>query len=320
LRKKELVVSIGGGLGNQLFQFAATQRFSASHEIYIEKEFLKPRNYTNGISELESVRFPIAFRVKHVKDLNGILSKSLGYLLSRSSKKKLTTRFQIVFLIIIKAFCTLYLMICCRKYYKIVVSDNLGYSALDLREKNYWLIGYFQSYLYLDAHALNFFREIEPVSPSKNFDNLFNKAKEARPCIIHLRLGDYLKENEFGIPSRKYYDDAIKHLLDSGFNGQFWVFSDDLAEAKVRLNRVDVRDISYISTEKLSSIEVLKVMSQGSCFVIANSTFSYWAATISISNVHSVIAPKTWFSQLSEPDRLIPQNWLRIESKERSFS
>jgi hypothetical protein len=69
--------------------------------------------------------------------------------------------------------------------------------------------------------------------------------------------------------------------------------------------------VKVINDEGLLPIEVLHLMSIGSSYVIANSTFSWWAAKL--SNSRQVIAPEPWFVGAKEPSQLIPDEWLRLK-------
>jgi hypothetical protein len=162
---------------------------------------------------------------------------------------------------------------------------------------------------------LNQINNAELEYPSTDFDNLMQQILEEKPCLIHLRLGDYLEERDFGLPSMEYYKAAISDLEHSGYNGRYWIFSDDLELAKEKLASIIRPNYRFIQTQHLSSAEVLKIMSCASHFIIANSTFSYWGAMLSRTPQKLVYSPFPWFKNLEEPRRLIPQEWTRIDSE-----
>jgi hypothetical protein len=63
-----------------------------------------------------------------------------------------------------------------------------------------------------------------------------------------------------------------------------------------------------------SPAATLEVMRFGAGYVIANSSFSWWAAFLSKKPDVEVIAPQPWFQGMDEPRDLIPPNWQRIEA------
>lgn len=316
MSRKQLVISLGGGLGNQLFQYAAANSYSHSHEVFLETELLKPRRFRQNISEIESLEFNESLEVLKIRDRFNLKSRLSGYLISRSaatSSAKLTSRIK---LFLVRWILSILLLVSTRRIFRIIVSDDLGYVEKTIPNSNCWLIGYFQSFRYLTDKTVGSVRESCPVIQSENYLELYTLALSKHPTIIHLRLGDYLNEKSFGLPSPSYYQEALKYLLSQGITSEFWVFSDDLDLARERLKGMQLQNIHFIESVGLSSAEVLKIMSLGVNFVIANSTFSYWAASLSTNPNKIVVAPKSWFSKISEPKDLIPKKWIRISSLE----
>jgi hypothetical protein len=67
-----------------------------------------------------------------------------------------------------------------------------------------------------------------------------------------------------------------------------------------------------IDSEGMSTIETLEVMTHGSGFVIANSSFSWWGATLRQKVEAPVCAPAPWFRNIVEPLDIRPENWLNF--------
>ena len=88
-----------------------------------------------------------------------------------------------------------------------------------------------------------------------------------------------------------------------------WLFSDQIESAKNRIPpelQSKTRLIAEVDGNDYSS---LIAMTLGQDFVIANSTFSWWAARLSSNPNTRVIFPSPWFKGMPEPKNLIPTNW-----------
>lgn len=314
MHKRQIVVSLGGGLGNQLFQFAALQQFRNTHQTFIECGLLHPRIASGNSSEAETLDVVKRTGKIEIKIGKSFLSKLAGYLISRSSQSN-RSQAQVILLEIARIIFTAGLLISTGKRYEVYVSNDLGFTELNVENSNYWLIGYFQSYKYITDEIVNEIKESNFDITNTELIGNWNHTNKNETCLIHLRLGDYLTETKFGLPSKDYYVAAINHILSKGFEGEFWIISDDLEHAKERLAEVEFKNFNYVDTSEGNSIEVLKLMSSCSNFIIANSTFSYWSAILGASTSSTVIAPKTWFTEMREPRDLIPKTWCRIDSE-----
>jgi hypothetical protein len=196
---------------------------------------------------------------------------------------------------------------------RLQTGQGVGYSNLDKNYKNIYLVGYFQSYKYAQAkkeilHEIT----VEPAGPELEY--LTNQSLAETPLVVHLRFGDYLKEKDFGIPSSQYYAKAISEIQSRRKFGSIWVFSDDLRMAKEKLkldNEVPIRWINSVDNSVVSTIQAMRL---GYGYVIANSSFSWWAAFLTQHIEAEVIAPKPWFMNLASPSELIPPNWSEIDA------
>jgi hypothetical protein len=48
--------------------------------------------------------------------------------------------------------------------------------------------------------------------------------------------------------------------------------------------------------------------------VIANSTYSWWAATLGNPN-KTIACPSKWFAQMVDPEDLYPEGWIKVSSE-----
>jgi hypothetical protein len=196
--------------------------------------------------------------------------------------------------------------------FSVRVSNNLGNDPkFESDGKNEIIVGYFQTEIVA--------RRVRSIKDSlfqgvceDLYQEYLRLAKEEQPLLVHVRLGDYLGEQSFGILSPEYYKTSITHLWNLGLYKKIWLFSDQPNDAMIRIP-MELRDKTrLISAENLDSAETLRIMTVCKGFVIANSTFSWWAAYLRNEINSPVLAPKPWFAGLPEPADLIPAEWKRI--------
>lgn len=141
------------------------------------------------------------------------------------------------------------------------------------------------------------------------------KIKSCGAVSLHIRRGDYVTSattNKFhGICSLDYYEKAIKYIADSVKNPYFFVFSDDIEWVKQNL-KIN-HPVEYVSDRVLKDYEELILMSYCKHNIIANSSFSWWGAWLNSNPEKIVIAPKQWFADASvDTSDVVPESWIRI--------
>jgi hypothetical protein len=179
--------------------------------------------------------------------------------------------------------------------------------------------GYFQTYRYFEYLRKLDSRLIQiSWNDSQWVDSLRKRIEEENPIIIHVRLGDYLKEKDrIGLLSIEYYRKALTLLFNEHGSQPIWVFSDEIEKAEIFLSDIDF-SLEYIHPPKESSpIDSLRVMSLSRKMIICNSTFSYWGAMLGAAG-KTVIAPGKWFKNMDDPSDLLPPNWIKVPSIWRS--
>ena len=121
-----------------------------------------------------------------------------------------------------------------------------------------------------------------------------------------VQYGDYVAIHN--ALSWDYYAKAIAEMKKYYEDPVFIVFSDDYLWAKQHLNSDDV--YYFIDEhECLEDYEQLMVMSRCNSNIIANSTFSWWAAWLNQNKDKNVIMPKRW---LKNQEKLIMKEWVKL--------
>jgi hypothetical protein len=285
---RKIIVRISGGLGNQIFQIAAAllaSQKSGISSIFLDDRFLS--NYETK-RDLDS-----DFIYKHFKNMkigyvnNIFISNASRLRVARILDKKIKS----------SAFIS-----------SSEVLLNMDGSQL----KNILLDGYFQDPLVACALKSDgeFFRKMA---------GLYGHIKNSLPLGydkyvgIHIRRGDYVTSKSaskvFRAISLDYYREAIKKFpLDT----KFIIFADD-AEIRSNFSReIGALDVGLLNL-KLS--EEFMLLANADHYVIANSTFSWWAAYIGYDESKRVISPHIWYSdeQRSLKNPLLMQYFEMLE-------
>ena len=184
-----------------------------------------------------------------------------------------------------------------------------------LTDKGLYINGYLQSPKYFGNTIIQ--EEIKELfKPSEttmcNIQSRYNlllKNKD-RIVVVHARRTDYLKNqhiiNFHGPLSIDYYNEAIKKISNEIKDPIFILASDDLSfwgSVINELPQLNNRNIYILDDD--NEISTLALLQQFKYYIIANSTFSWWAAWLS-KDTKKVIAPSKWFGPTG------PQNYKDI--------
>jgi len=176
------------------------------------------------------------------------------------------------------------------------------------------LRGYFQSPKYFDKEiALELFEPrasiIDAIKAERS--NLLALA----PVSIHVRRGNYIEQSKWHpVHGMDFFNKAMALFP----NRIFVIFSDDMPWCYEQFGGRD--DVVFIDhtvcySEFFAVDFFLMAMCQDN--IIANSTFSYWAAYLNPNPDHRVIAPLPWFGPAYDQHNikdLLPREWEIIEA------
>jgi hypothetical protein len=188
-----------------------------------------------------------------------------------------------------------------KKVYKI--TDNNFYSSLDLTslDGNLLLDGFWQSEKYFKKYE----DEIVDLLDLQ-IDSKFNDLNFSGSCSVHIRRTDYLNSPNYHLNlTSDYYNKALEKINPKG---NIFVFSDDIQWCKNSLKYPNM-----IFMEGNTNLEDLKLMSHCEDNIIANSSFSWWAAWLNKNKNKKVIAPSRWFGPEGPSYRdILPNEWIQM--------
>lgn len=268
-----------GRLGNQLFQFSST--IGIAKKVGVDCYFPIENMYNPNVENfLDGVTREIYFDIpKYFKNVNEVLlpSDKIKYSLQIQEP---AFHFQ-------------------SELFNITDGCNLQ--------------GYFQTEKYF-KHCEDYIRHLLTFN-----DSIVEKCKEIFPKLdsetvsMHLRVGDYAALQQFHpIMGGNYYFDAMKQFCNEEHETDkyFLVFSDDINYARQLFGEAEC--LIYMENNP-TEIDMC-LMSMCDHNIIANSSFSWWAAWLNNNPNKRVVAPKNWFGPAYSHDTqdLYPESWITV--------
>jgi Glycosyl transferase family 11 len=295
-----IVVKLQGGLGNQMFQYALGRALSIrlNTSMKLDLSFLLNRtlneNYTLRSYELD------------IFNLNVELATSTEinkYICSYTDQPKL-------------ALWKLHRKTFNYNCYKEKVS-SFDAEVFSLKG-NIYLDGYWQTSKYFNevkSIILKDFSFKEYISSDikKLADEIYN----SNSLCLNVRRGDYVSNpetNKFhGVQGIDYFEAAIPHISQIVENLKIYIFSDDINWCVKNINfNFPTTFVEYEYPNRKSK-DYFRLMSLCKYFIIANSTFGWWAAWLNQNPNKIVVAPRKWFNDPTiDTSDLTPENWIRI--------
>lgn len=286
----KIVVHLKGGLGNQMFQYATGRGLQAAqNEQYEQSSLLLSTHSLSGNPDRDYGLnvFAITAEVATpnetypVKYPYGVLSKGWRFLAGRFLKQFRTVHFD---------------------------------QSILKKTGDVFLDGYFQSEKYFDHIAEDIRKEFKLKSLS-NDAKLLHKTIQATvsSVSVHIRGGDYLNHPHFaGICTKNYYKRALTKIKECFPDATFFVFTNDPAWTKQTLPELD--NPIYVQDYDLTDQEELILMSNCDHNIIANSSYSWWAAWLNDNTNKHVLVPEIWAhgEQAVRFKDTVPDSWHKI--------
>lgn len=289
-----IVVKLKGGLGNQMFQYAAGRCLGQKQntQVKVDDAFLKadPKGvYTKRYFELDA--FEADVQMADGPELAPFY-RIINSRLLRNLQQKLPFLFA-------------------RRYYdeKQIAFDP---SFFDLPQQTY-IDGYFQSELYFHDIAGTIRNDFSFKGPVPAVcEAWLQKIKAANSVSVHIRRGDYISnpaDTTFhGTCPPGYYEAAVAHIAATEQNIELFIFSDDLDWCKKNLSFK--QPMHFVDTSPEANHWDMMLMSACRHQVIANSSFSWWGAWLNRHPGKIVVAPKAWFGEARmNQNNIIPAHW-----------
>lgn len=291
-----IISQVIGGLGNQMFQYAAGRALSLRKSTPLALDVSGFENYGlhHGF-ELQRVFSPTC-EIASKADVRGVLGWQSPLIMRRIVSR---TPFA--------AFCS----------QRFIVEPHFQYwPGINNLPKDCYLLGYWQSEKYFADVASQIRADFIFKLPLDGLNvNVVENIGHVNAVSLHVRRGDYANNPKttatHGLCSMDYYLSAIQHVVDRVENPHFFVFSDDIPWVKDNLKiNFPCHYIGHNQGDE--SYNDMRLMSLCKHHIIANSSFSWWGAWLNPSLEKIVVSPKRWFAIEKDALDLIPQTWVRL--------
>ena len=144
---------------------------------------------------------------------------------------------------------------------------------------------------------------------------LAEQIQNSNSVSLHVRRGDYVNFERntklFGETDISYYKNAIAYIGERVDKPHFFVFSDDIAWCRENIKipfPVKYLDEKTAGPKNAFHLELMSLCKHN---VITNSSFSWWGAWLNRNPKKIVIAPKRWHID-AEQDDIVPDGWIRV--------
>lgn len=157
------------------------------------------------------------------------------------------------------------------------------------------VFGYFQSPFYFGGLEETIRNDLDTsgLGLETGLEQLAESLRDPASVAVHVRRTDYVNNRNLVSLARGYYRRAMNHLRDAVPGARFHVFSDDPAWCGENFHEGDVVVCNH--SDPFAPLVDLHLMSLASHHIIANSSYSWWAAWLGKKAGQRVLMPDRWF-------------------------
>ena len=272
MMKKKIYLYMCGGLGNQLFQYAAAKNLSIlnNRDLYIDR----------------ITGFWTDFRDYCRFDLN------------KKNLKQVKLKFIIIVYIIYRFFNKIF------KFKRLFV-DFFGYTIIDETNLNYftkeiknlnkfndvYLIGYFQSEKYFIENKKKILLELKANTPKNKIFHLMKnrmiKTNSVSLCIrLHETMPNSIRHKVGGVTTNDFYKKSIMKIIKKIKKPEFFIFSTKKQNLEIILKTFPIlnkykTNLVTGDLEFSAAYDNIWLLSYCKNHIISNSTLYWWGAYFS---------------------------------------
>ncbi|OYU80793.1 MAG: alpha-1,2-fucosyltransferase [Flavobacterium sp. BFFFF1] len=272
-----IIVKLIGGLGNQMFQYAAAKSLALNQnkKLLVDRSaFETYKTHQYGLNHFNANVLFSSEENRFSRKIRSIFSKSLDYEETDFSYNK--------------------------DFYSLKGNPTV-------------LSGYFQSEQYFKNYEQEIRNDFVVTSPLKQItSNTILQMQQENAVSIHFRRGDYVGHGLHDTKNEAYYEKAVTLVESKIESPVFYVFSDDIAWAKEHF-KANSKIVFVDFNDASSNFEDMVLMSKCKHNIIANSSFSWWGAWLNSNPDKIVTAPALWFNdQDIDSSDIVPEDWIKL--------
>jgi hypothetical protein len=294
-----IVAELAGGLGNQMFQYAACRAVADRLGVELGLDLRKlrsPNGRAYGLGHFNIRATELSDRdlrgVRGPRSWRGHVRRGPADVVSRWWHRP------------------------AHGHLRPVIYQDFPYSDVLTRvDDGTWLSGFWQSERYFAdiGDRLRADLTLKTVSAETARRHAAIQALDY-PVAVHVRRSDYARvattRADHGLCSTRYYDAAMSEIRAREPSAWFVFFSDEPEWVRTHLRRP--RSTVLAPPDSGSPHEDLYLMTRCRAQIIANSSFSWWGAWLA-PRPSLVIAPKRWMRAHWVPQEdIVPRGWLRV--------
>lgn len=288
-----IVANLTGGLGNQMFEYAAGRSLAIRNKTNLKLHFTNALVSTKRIYSLDVFNIAATLATDEEVTSFGYPTSRLGYAFKRVLQElKLYRNPQLY-----------------------TETQWYTYDAGLLKcGDNVYIEGFWQNPRYFNSIEDQLRKDFAlRAVPHKKNANLIEMMKKHNSVSIHIRRGDYVKKirsgNYFPPLSVEYYNRAIALMRKKISSPTFYVFSDDIGWSIQNLN---LKNAIFVDQNSKNPVEDMRLMSHCKHHIIANSAFSWWGSWLNPNKNKCIIGPNKW-SSLPYTEGIISKSWITLD-------
>lgn len=300
---------IGGGLGNQMFQYAflysqmkKMNKLSSPVEMIMHRN--KNEDLRNFTLDVYNCSIPMKVTTEDKTTIDYFFINNFRKVICKTCRLLQIPDSKII--MILNRFGIIYAPDIYEYYDQLKVNNNTQF-----------IEGAFQSWKYFDVYRQDIISEFlckEKISLSN--EKILNMIKRSNSVCVHIRRGDYVNSfysKSLAICNYDYYEKGIRYICEKVNNPHFFIFTNSHEDHEwikkkyhfdVKVTYVDLNNTDY---------DELRLMSYCKHFIIANSTFSWWAQYLSTNKEKIVVAPSIWNRDVKNTQELYQNFWKLID-------